>query len=311
MEFLTKLRGRIRYYQIGMAAVALICFVLLAVALTSWMLLSKTLAPPASGGLLDPQSLLGRIIVVNFTAPDGEREGWFFPGLRGGPTIVLLHGYQSRKEELLTMTTALQEHQYNVFLFDLAGHGKSAGVTTLGFKEQDELLAAIQALAARDDVDRNRFGVWGQGLGGYVALATAQREPRIRALVVDSTYNTPQAFLRQQIEPSALNILSLSSLVCRSIFYFMNFGHRNDLPLDEQAAALRGVPKMFVVGNDDRVLAEATLNIFVKAAEPKSQSLSPRSRYAFLLEEEKRTYDNSVVQFFLQNLPPVALPAPD
>jgi hypothetical protein len=308
MELLTKLREKIRFYQIWMATVALLGFFLLAVLVTAGMLLYRTLAPTSSGESLDPQRLFGRIFIIDFTVSGEERSGWFFPGLRGAPTILLLHGYQSRREELLTITTALQEHQYNVFLFDFSGHGSAKGTTSLGFKEQEEVLAAIQAVSERDDVDRKRFGLWGQGLGGYVALSTARRENRIRAVVVDSIYNSPQEFFRQQVDPSALNVVSLSGLACRTFFYFMNFSYRNDAPLEEQAAALSGLPKLFIVSNDDRFLAESTLKVFLKAAEPKTQSVGPRSRYAFMLEDEKRNYDNSVVQFFLQHLPPIVFP---
>jgi hypothetical protein len=308
MEFINKWRESVRFYQIWMAFVALLCFVLLAVLLTSSLLLYRTLSPAASGSSLNPESLLGRTSVVQFSPLGGTREGWFFPGLRGAPTIILLHGYKSRKEEVLTLAITFQEHQYNVFLFDFSGHGDSGGSTRLGGRETEELLAAVQAISQRDDVDKERFGVWGQSLGGYVALASASREPKIRALAVDSIYNVPSDMLKLQIENSALNILSLSSLVCRAVFYVMNFGDRNVPPLEEQAAAMSKTPKLFIVGNDDRALAQSTLQVFNKAAAPKEQAVVSKSRYGFMLEDEKRAYDNTVVQFFLQNLPPVQLP---
>ena len=50
------------------------------------------------------------------------RDGWFFPGLKSAPTILLCPGYRVGREELLPLATALQDHQYNVFLFDFGRH---------------------------------------------------------------------------------------------------------------------------------------------------------------------------------------------
>src|SRR5260370_8096446 len=49
----------------------------------------------------------GRSEIVGFSVAGlGKREGWFFPGLRGAPTIVLCHGYESSRGELLTLVSA-------------------------------------------------------------------------------------------------------------------------------------------------------------------------------------------------------------
>ena len=101
------------------------------------------------------------VMEITFTVPGmGDRQGWFFPGLVGAPTIILLHGYESSRGELLTLVSALQDHQYNAFVFDFAAHGANAGLTTFGYREADEVRAAIDTLAKRNDVDPTRFGIW-------------------------------------------------------------------------------------------------------------------------------------------------------
>src|SRR4029077_9701470 len=87
----------------------------------------------------------------------GPREGWFFPGLKSAPTILLCPAYQSSRAELLTLAAALQDHQYNVFLFDFSAQGTNAGKSTLGYQETSELRSALDAVAHRGDVDANRF----------------------------------------------------------------------------------------------------------------------------------------------------------
>ena len=91
----------------------------------------------------------------NFPSPGNPstREGWFFPGFRGASTIILCHGYGSSKGELLTLVSALQDHQYNVFVFDFAAHGANDGITSFGYHEADEVRSAIDVVAQRNDVE--------------------------------------------------------------------------------------------------------------------------------------------------------------
>src|SRR5207248_3239599 len=91
--------------------------------------------------------------------------------------------------KLLMLIFALQDHQYNVLVFDFAAHGANSGLTTLGYREADELHKAVDALATRDDLDSTRFGVWGYNLGAYAALREAEGDKRVRALVLDSVYD--------------------------------------------------------------------------------------------------------------------------
>src|SRR5260370_6665806 len=112
-------------------------------------------------------------------AGGGTREGWFFPGLKSAPIILLCPGYGEGREELLPMATALQEQGYNVTLVQFAGEGPKRIETTLGYREGQELRAAVSALAQRTDVDKSRFGLWGTDLGSYAALSLAASDPRV------------------------------------------------------------------------------------------------------------------------------------
>jgi pimeloyl-ACP methyl ester carboxylesterase len=287
-----------------MAAAALLGFGLLALFLISGVLLYRVISPPAAGGELSPESLLGRPNVVSFSAPGGTAEGWFFPGRNAAPTVILGHGYLSNREELLTLVTALQEHQYNVFVFDFSGHGRNKNFCTLGYRETQELLAAINAVAARSDVDRTRFGVWGTSLGAYAAASAAASDPRIRAIALDSVYNDPMDFLDLQVERSGLNVLPLTPTLCRWAFRLMNVSERKSPPLSVRLGALPDVAKLFILANDNRALGASTADLFLKAAQPRQQIMVPRSNYAAMNSDAKHNYENNIVQFFLENLPP-------
>src|SRR5882724_11948556 len=167
MSILDEFRFPTRWYtKILMAVLALLFFGVVATSAIAGFLVYRIVKPQRSSSEINMDSFPGRPDAVKFSVPGaGQREGWFFPGLLGAPTIVLCHGYGSSRGELLTLVSALQDHQYNVFVFDFVGHGGNAGTTSFGYRETPELKAAMDAIAQRGDVDPNSFGVWGHNMG--------------------------------------------------------------------------------------------------------------------------------------------------
>jgi len=169
-----------RLAKVFSGLLALLFFALVSISAVSGFLLYQILHPPRNPVTFDLNFMMGHPTTFSFPVAGGaKRDGLFFPGLRGAPTVVVCHGYAGQRGDVLTLVTALQEHQFNVFLFDFTGHGTSPGVTTLGYTETQELRAALQSLAERDDVDAKRFGLWGMDMGGYAALEVAATDPRI------------------------------------------------------------------------------------------------------------------------------------
>jgi pimeloyl-ACP methyl ester carboxylesterase len=295
---------RSRILQSIGSLLALALFIVLALATISCYLLYQILAPPRSPASVDVSLLMGHPTVYKFDLPNGgSREGWFFPGLLHAPTIVLCHGYGSQRADILTLTTALQEHQFNVFLFDFTGHGSVPGRTTLGFQETPELLAAIRGLAKRDDIDQTRFGVWGVDLGAYVALSAAAQDARIKALAIDSAYDRPLDFLL--ISVSHIGLGSLPGVQTLSSFGFrmVNYSHRGDPPVSALLPRLQAIPKLFIETADKPALATSTLRLFQAAQGPKDQFVDSQA-YSEMSDEDRRNYETRVVNFFLLNLPP-------
>lgn len=282
---------------------ALVLFILLALATMSSYLLYQILKPPRSPATVDISLLMGHPTVFKFDMPaGGTREGWFFPGLLNGPTIILCHGYGSQRADILTLTTALQEHQYNVYLFDFTGHGAAPGRTTLGFNETAELLAAIRGLAKRDDIDRTRFGVWGVDLGAYVALTAAVQDARIKALALDSAYDRPRDFLLIHVSQTGLGSLPGVQTFTAFGFRLLNGSHRADPPVSDLLPRLAAIPKLFIETTDKPVLSTETLRMYQAAQGPKFQFVDNLS-YAEMSDEDRRNYETQIVNFFAQSLP--------
>ena len=292
------------YTKLLIIVLALLFFAGLATVAISGVLTYWIVKPQRTSSEINMASFPGRPDEVDFTVAGlGERKGWFFPGLRGAPTVILLHGYESSRGELLTLVSALQDHQYNAFVFDFAGHGSNAGLTTFGYKEADEVRAAIDTLAKRNDVDPTRFGVWGYNLGAYAGLREAEKDPRVRALVLDSVYDYPKQMVKVGVDRTGVGGFPMMVKSAQTCFEWLNYAYKNDPPLSAKLKALNGAPVLFIQAADDPELASITRDMFLKAPEPREQAIIAHGNFVNLPDDEKRTYENRVVSFFLTRLP--------
>ncbi len=307
MSILYELRYPTRWYMKLLTVIlALVFFAAVATVVISGVLIYWIVKPQRTSSEINMESFPGRPDEVDFTVAGlGTRKGWFFPGLRGAPTIILCHGYQSSRGELLTLVSALQDHQYNAFVFDFAAHGGNDGLTTFGYRESDEVRAAIDTLATRNDVDAARFGLWGYNLGAYAALREAEKDPRVRALVLDSVYDYPKQMVKMGVEKTGVGGFPMMVKSAQTSFEWLNYAYKNNPPLSAKLKSLSGsgVPILFIGAADDPELAAITREMFLKAGEPREMAIVAHGNFVNLPDDEKRTYENRVVTFFLTRLP--------
>lgn len=286
------------------AVLALVLFVFVALASISGYLLYQALRPPQSSAPVNLDLMMGHPQTVSFQLADGSsRDGWFFPGLRGAPAIIVCHGYLSQRADVLTLVTALQDHEYNVFLFDFLGHGSSPHGTTLGYKETGELRSAIQALAGRDDIDPQHFGLWGVDMGGYAVLEAATSDPRVGAIAVDDAYADPRNMMQILVKHSGLGVIPLVSRFTDFGFRMANYNYRKQPPVTSRLGQLKSIPKLFIASGDQPYLANAVLSLYEFSPDPKVLQRNQLS-YADMSDDDRKNYENQIVSFFLQSIPP-------
>lgn len=307
MSIVDELRYPNRWYtKLAVVILTLVFFAVLATAAIAGVLTYWIVKPQRTSSEISMTSFPGRPDELEFSVAGlkpGDRKGWFFPGLRGAPTIILCHGYESSRGELLTLVSALQDHQYNVFVFDFAAHGANDGETTFGYRESDEVRAAIDLIAQRTDVDPTRFGLWGYNLGAYAALREAEKDNRVRALVLDSVYDYPKQMVKIGVEKTGVGGFPLMVKSAQTTFEWLNYAYKNDPPLSAGLIKLVGVPVLFIQANDDPELAAISRSMFLKASQPREQAIIAHGNFVNLPDDEKREYENRVVSFFLTRLP--------
>ena len=126
------------------------------------------------------------------TGPGGiGLAGWYVPagsGATDAPTVVIAHGWGSSKHDMLDRAAFLHE-EYHLLLLDLRNHGQSGdAATTQGVREAADLRAMIDWLETTKAPEQ--IAVLGVSMGGATALAEADGDERVDAVIVESTHAT-------------------------------------------------------------------------------------------------------------------------
>ena len=87
----------------------------------------------------------------------------------------------------MELSTFLSKNGYNSVALDLRAHGESEGqFCTFGVKEIKDVKALMDYLIKNEDIED--IGIWGQSLGGAVALQALGYDNRIKFGIVESTF---------------------------------------------------------------------------------------------------------------------------
>ena len=207
---------------------------------------------------LTPASLNLAFDEVSFNAADGiSLSGWWVPVANARGTVILVHGLNRSRIEMVRKTPFLNRKGWNSLLFDLRHHGKSGGtVSSFGHYEKQDVHAAA-------DFARGRAAgpvvLWGVSLGGASATLAAAEDPSVAALVCDSSYRS----LRDTVDHHMTLARSwrwwMRAVprwpVGAEVLYWI--GRRGGFDVDAvdvraAAARLGGRPALFVCNSGDR-----------------------------------------------------------
>ena len=104
-------------------------------------------------------------------------------------TIILVHGIRSNKEHFIGISKTLSNKGYNAVAIDLRAHGQSEGThCTFGVNEKEDISLLINVLEKQGGITKN-IGIWGQSLGGAIALQSLASDKRIKFGIIESTFS--------------------------------------------------------------------------------------------------------------------------
>jgi fermentation-respiration switch protein FrsA (DUF1100 family) len=221
-----------------------------------------TSTPVESGLLYEP---------VTFTSADGLRlAGWYIPS-HNGAAIILCHGLGANRADMLPQAVLLAEHGYGSFLFDFRAHGESEGeMVTYGYAETDDVLAAVDYLLSRSDVDPQRIGILGGSLGAATALRAAARSTRLKAVVAESAFTSLEDEVASSFTVfSGLPAFPFAPLTVAFAQWQTGLRISEVRPIDD-IPSIAPRPVFIIHGTDDDLIpAEQGLRLYEAAGEPK------------------------------------------
>lgn len=110
------------------------------------------------------------------------------------PAVILLHGFPGM-ERNIDVAQAMRRAGYTVVLFTYRGAWGSQGAFSFGNALEDSHAAVeylrVPANAKRLRVDPDKIILAGHSMGGWMALATAASDPKIRAVLTISAADMP------------------------------------------------------------------------------------------------------------------------
>jgi len=244
---------------------------------------------------------------IQFHASDGVLlSGWLAIASAHAPTIILVHGFKGSRFEMLPYARFLYKGGYNVLLYDSRGSGASAGWgITLGAREPDDVLGAVQYLKGRTDLTAKHFGLLGISLGAGIALMAAAREPAIKATVADSAWVDESAQIEHMGNisrpPFTLPLLPYEPALV-DLLIGAHLADSRPLAVIAQIAP-RAV---FLIHSADDHNATTPLagehQLYVAARAPKQQWIAPSGGHVGAIKAHTAEYEQRVLAFFAHYL---------
>ena len=188
-----------------------------------------------------------------FASGDGTRlHGWFIPAATPGPalgTVVHFHGNAQNLTSHYEFVAWLPEEGFNVFVFDYRGYGASDGKKPTRQGTFEDGVAALAHVCGRSDVDPRRLILFGQSLGGALALAVAgETHPEgVRAVIAESAFSSYRG-----VGGDAVATIPGIGWLLRPVAWLLVSGGHNP---EAAVAGISPVPLLLIHGTADSVVA--------------------------------------------------------
>ncbi|MBS1169559.1 MAG: alpha/beta hydrolase [Burkholderiaceae bacterium] len=226
---------------------------------------------------------------VYFDSADGTRlSGWFIPAQgvasprEAKGTVIHLHGNAQNMTAHWNFAGFVPSRGYNLFTFDYRGYGESEGAPGPQGVFEDSV-AALDYLRSRTDIDAGKLFVFGQSLGGMLAIAAAGASPQgVRAVLAEAPFHSYDAMVKDKMPQTGL-------MLC------------DNYTATAYVAKLAPIPLLLIHGTADIVVPYThSVRLLAEAGEPKRlvQIKGGDHVDAMLEEVHGRKYQDEMMAFF-------------
>ena len=229
---------------------------------------------------------------VSFKSADSTLlSGWFIPAsdvaspMEARGTVIHMHGNSQNMTAHWQFVQWVPERGFNLFVFDYRGYGQSHGKPEPKGVFEDAV-AALDFLRARTDIDTGKLCVFGQSLGGMIAIASAGASPQgIRAVLAEAPFHSYTALADDRMPGEGQLV---DPAYCATTY----------------VARLAPIPLLLIHGTNDKVVPYSHSEMLLaEAGEPKRLVTVECGEHLDIMTERYGTkYQNMLIDFFGQAL---------
>lgn len=221
---------------------------------------------------------------------------WYAPS-RNRAAIVLVHGTSADRSSLLAEGQLLAAGGFGVLALDLPGQGASDGATLWGVQERHAIMAAVDWLSSREDVDPQRIGGFGLSMGAYVLTQAVVLDKRLKAVVLTGC---PTDVVEQNWVTTARWGL-LSQLP--TYWALRASGMPLDMLPKDVIGAIAPRAVLIINGELDQVVPPyMARQLFAAAGEPKELWMVPRAHHGDYWLIAPQAYSDRLTEFYRSKL---------
>lgn len=217
--------------------------------------------------------------------------------------IVLVHGIGGCKEHFLGLSDKLSNQGIASIIFDGRAHGQSGGeYCTFGFKEKKDISKIIDTI--KKDFPKIPIGIWGNSLGGAIAIQALEFDKRIKFGIIESTFaNLSEiVFDYKKRMLKGIGIKSLSNYLLKRAGEIGNFDPFKIQPIQSVENIFQ--PIFLAHGDsDENISAEYGKQLFERlSSTDKEFHLIKGGGHFDLFEKGGKEYENSILKFIEKNI---------
>jgi uncharacterized protein len=193
----------------------------------------------------------------------GKIHGWWIPASNPkAPVLLYFHGNGSNIGDCVNRALRFHQIGLSVMLIDYRGYGKSSGPFPNESLVYEDARTALNYLVETRKIASQNIFLFGESLGGAIAIETAVQHPNLAGIIVESTFTS----IRAVIDEEKLYPIFPIDLILTQRF--------NSLA----KIRLLKVPILIIHGTGDETIpAKMSQQLYDAAPEPKQLLLVPEA----------------------------------
>ena len=233
---------------------------------------------------------------VDFESEPGVTIRGWHRAPKNGAAVILSHGSDANREQLMPELSVLTDAGFGVLAFDWPGQGESGGHLSWGRGERLGMQAAVTFLERRGE--HSRLGTFGFSFGGIFSAQVAALDRRVNAVALAAT---PHALDEQRrwVHRRWGLLSQTSGLLAAHLLY----GPQGELEPVRVIDRVSPRPLLLIAGGADQTVPQfMTDALFGAAREPKSLYVVPGAGHGDFDRAAPADYTRTLREFFERSL---------